>query len=362
MTSETKKEAKKRDNVIDIARGSCIIFMIATHVEAWWGKGQQFSKYTGVFFLVFFFFCSGLFYKEPDNKGSYIRKRICRLEIPYIIVCLMVLVKRYYSGIRPISTLVNSFFYALPAEFEFPYLIVGEKTTGIGPVWFLNCLFVSSCMYVGLGLFIQKTVNHEVVQRSEEGSNSIFSKETILKTIIIVVLAVVASISQKHVVLPFNVQDGLVGVMFLHFGVLAAPYVRKIIALAKINTLKTSGAFIAMLAIYYLDIKYVPYQWLDLGSNKYNPQSLLGTCLGFLLLILGAVLLENVKWVGKLIAFIGLNSMTVLIIHAVDIDILRNWNYVSWPFVITMSVIYVGATYVYVELKIIILQKGAAKK
>ena len=47
---------KQRNNVIDIARGLCIVFMIATHVEAWWGKGQQFSKYTGVFFLVFFFF------------------------------------------------------------------------------------------------------------------------------------------------------------------------------------------------------------------------------------------------------------------------------------------------------------------
>jgi len=353
---------KQRNNVIDIARGACIVFMIATHAEAWWRKGRPFYKYTGVFFLVFFFFCSGLFYKEPNNKERYLRKRTFHLEVPYIIVCLMVLVKRYYSVIRSFSTLVCSFFYALPAKFESPYLVVGEKTTGIGPVWFLNCLYISSCMYMGLGLLIRKIPFHGVTNSSGESSIPEFKAETIIKTIVIVVLAVVASISQKYMVLPLNIQDGLVGMMFLHFGVLAAPYVRKIIALAKTNTLKTSGAFIAVLVIYYLDIKYVPYQWLDLGSNKYNPQSLLGTCLGFLLLILGAVLLENVKWVGKLIAFIGLNSMTVLIIHAVDIDILRNWNYVSWPFVITMSVIYVGATYVYVELKKTILQKEAAKK
>lgn len=353
---------KTRDRVVDIARGVCIIIMILTHVESWWGKGQQFFKYTGVFFLVFFFFCSGLFYNEPKNKGRYLLKRFYRLEIPYMIVCLMVLVKRYYSGVRPVSSLVYSFFYALPAGFESPYLLFGEKTTGIGPAWFLNCLFVSTCIYVGAGLCLRKITYHRVTDSSEKGSDSELNTETILKTIVIVILAVMASISQKYVVLLFNIQDGLIGVMFLHLGVLAAPYVRKTIAWARMDILKTSTVFIVLLFIYYLDINYVPYQWLDLGRNKYNPQSLLGTCLGFLLLILASVLLEKVKWVGQLIAFIGLNSMIVLIIHAVDIDILRDWSQVSWPFVFATFVVYVSATYVYVELKKMILQKKAAKK
>ena len=356
MEIEAKK--KKRNSVIDIARGLCIIFMILTHVAGWWGKYQQFPKYTGVFFLVFFFFCSGIFYKEPDRYGKYICQRFFRLEIPYMIVCLMVLVKRYYSGVRSIPTLVYSFFYALPAEFEAPYLLIGEKTTGIGPAWFLNCLFVSSCMYLGLEACFRRKTHHGDTNYSKKGIVSIINE----KTIIIVALAVMSSISQKYFVLPLNIQDGLVGVMFLHFGVLAAPYVKKVVAWAKLNILRTLVAFIGLLFIYYLDINYVPFQWLDLGSNKYNPQSLIGTCLGFLLLILGSVLLDKVKYVGKLLAFIGLNSMTVLMIHAVDIDILRNWNQVSWPFVIVTFVVYVGATYVYVELKKMILQKGVAKK
>ena len=353
---------KTRDKVVDIARGVCIIIMILRHAEAWWGKGQQVFKYAGVFFLVFFFFCSGLFYNEPKNKGRYLLKRFYRLEIPYMIVCLMVLVKRYYSGVRPVSSVVYSFFYALPAGFESPYLLFGEKTTGIGPAWFLNCLFVSSCIYVGAGLCLRKITYHRVTDSSEKGSDSELNTETILKTIVIVILAVMASISQKYVVLPFNIQDGLIGVMFLHLGVLAAPYVRKTIAWARMDILKTSTVFIVLLFIYYLDINYVPYQWLDLGRNKYNPQSLLGTCLGFLLLILASVLLEKVKWVGHLIAFIGLNSMIILIIHSVDIIILRDWSQVSWPFVFATFVVYVSATYVYVELKKVILQKRTTEK
>ncbi len=357
MTSEAKKEAQKRDNVIDIARGACIFFMIATHVEAWWGKGQQFSKYTGVFFLVFFFFCSGLFYKYPKDKGRYILKRFYRLESPYIIICFMVLVKRYNSGIRSVPSLVYSFFYALPAEFESPYLLAGEKTIGVGAAWFLNSLFIRCCIYPGLGGCIRYIMRYRAAGSSKESNAYTLKAETMHKTIVIVALAVSASISQKYVLLPLNIQDGLAGMMFLHFGVLSAYYVKKLVAWAKKNIIKTSFAFLIMLTIYYIDINYVPYQWFDLGSNKYNPQSLIGTSLGFLLLILGSVLLEKIKYIGQFIAFIGHNSIIVLIIHAVDIDILRNWNLVSWPFVISTFVVYVGATYVYVELKKTILQK-----
>ena len=355
------KKGKTRDNVIDIARGACIIFMILTHVSGWWGKYQQFPKYTGVFFLVFFFFCSGMFYREPADKRRYTWKRFTRLEIPYIIVCLMVLVKRYYSGIRSAHVLINSFFYALPAEFESPYLLIGEMTTGIGPAWFLNCLFVSSCMYLALGLCLRGFARHRMVDGSDDRDTVNCNAEIFFKTALVIILAIVASMSQKYVVLPFNIQDGLVGVMFLHFGVLSAPYINRLITGAKKNTLKTAVFFIVILVIYYLDINYVPYQWLDLGSNKYNPQSLIGTCLGFLLLILGSVLLEKNKYTGNLISFIGQNSMIVLVIHAVDIDILRNWSRVSWPFVIATFAIYIGAAYVYVELKKMLGQKGTAK-
>lgn len=351
------KQKKNRDTVIDIARGLCIIFMILVHLSGWWGKYQQISKYTGVFFLVFFFFCSGIFYREPECYGRYILKWFYRLEIPYIIVCLLVLAKRYYSGIRDIPSLVYSFFYALPAGFESPYLFFGEKTTGIGPAWFLNCLFVSSCLYLGLSLCVQGFTHHGAADDLKGHNLSTLKAETVLKTIIAVALAVIASISQKYVVLPFNLQDGLVGMMFMHFGVLAAPYLRKAVAWAKMNILKTSVLISVLLPIYYLDINYVPYQWFDLGSNRYNPQSLVGTGLGFLLLILGSVLVEKIKHVGQLIAFIGLNSMIVLIIHAVDIDVIRNWSQISWPFVIATFAVYIGATYVYVELKKMIQQK-----
>ena len=362
MVNKTKQEIndKKRDNVIDIARGACSIFMILTHAETWWGKSQQFSKYTGVFFLVFFFFCSGLFFKEPENKCRYLLQKFCRLEIPYIIVCIMVLAKRYNSGIRHIPSLINSFFYALPAEFEPPFLLFGTKTIGIGPAWFLNCLYICLCIYIAIGICFRIIFHFKYVKNSENGRNSNYKMEVVFKTIVIVVLAIIASVSQKYCVLPLNIQDGLIGTMFFHFGVIAVPYVKKLIYWAKKDTTKASILFIIMIVIYYLDINYIPYQWLDLGSNKYNPESLIGTAIGFLLLILGSVLLEKVKYIGQLMSFIGLNSMIVLMIHAVDIDILRDWRQVSLLFIIATFAGYISATYVYVGVKKLCLQKGAA--
>ena len=66
-----------------------MICMILVHMFSWWGNAYpNFNKYTGVFFLVFFFFASGVCFKAVPWK-DYVIKRFKRLLLPYYIYCVI---------------------------------------------------------------------------------------------------------------------------------------------------------------------------------------------------------------------------------------------------------------------------------
>ena len=190
---ELERGVKKRDTEVDIAKGICIVCMILVH--ATYGIHPKINSYTGVFFLVFFFFSAGFFFKNPAKPVSFITRRLERLEVPYVLVCIIIFINMYLHGYRNFPVLVNSLFYALPAEFSSPYMVAGTATIGIGPIWFLNCLFFTSLFYLPL-LKVEKKS----------------------RTLIVIALAVIAKISQTYFLLPFTVQDALIGMMFLHAG------------------------------------------------------------------------------------------------------------------------------------------------
>lgn len=77
---------RQRNRNLDIAKGICMICMILVHMFSWWGNAYpNFNKYTGVFFLVFFFFASGVCFKAVPWK-DYVIKRFKRLLLPYYIL------------------------------------------------------------------------------------------------------------------------------------------------------------------------------------------------------------------------------------------------------------------------------------
>ena len=199
---ELERFVKKRDTEVDIAKGICIICMILVH--ATYGIHPKINSYTGVFFLVFFFFSAGFFFKNPTDPVSFITRRLERLEVPYVLVCIIIFINMYLHGYRNFPVLVNSLFYALPAEFSSPYMIAGTATIGIGPIWFLNCLFFTSLFYLPL-LKVEKKS----------------------RTLIVIALAVIAKISQSYFLLPFTIQDALIGILFLHAGQLLYPHIQQ---------------------------------------------------------------------------------------------------------------------------------------
>ncbi|MDE7330692.1 MAG: hypothetical protein K2O16_00405 [Lachnospiraceae bacterium] len=185
---------------LDIAKGLCMICMILTHISGWTGSFQAINKYTSVFFLIFYFINSGLFFKSIENFSVFFIKMARKLLIPYIVLTIIYfiyyeIVNRNYVG----NSLSEIFYRCLVSLIlASPAWIQGVSffhvdSISVGPIWFWSCMFFTYILY----FYISKSK---------------------WKLHISVILAMIASISMKKFILPFNLQCACVGCMFFAIG------------------------------------------------------------------------------------------------------------------------------------------------
>lgn len=134
MTSE------KRIQFIDLAKGICISFVVLFHIFRACMIGHSHHEVPIMsfflddillsFMMPFYFFLSGLFYKQYSGKYTFIIKRINKLLIPFISMFLITVVIR------------NLIEYAISPNYDLETLkndIIDLKPNT--PLWFLLCLF-----------------------------------------------------------------------------------------------------------------------------------------------------------------------------------------------------------------------------
>ena len=327
----------KRNKTIDIAKGMCIICMIIVHFFSWWGKYPEFNKYVGVFFLVFFFIASGFFFKTPIDYKKYIYKRIKKLLVPYIIFTLIYLLYISFQRgslfgpdyINTLKTIFASLITALPAEFN-RVLWFDQSTIGIGPIWFLNCLFFTNMIYI----LINKTKH---------------------KFLLSLVVAIIGQLTQKIILIPFNIQVALIGCLFFAIGDCGKNKISQYVEFLKKKTLKINFLLLIVeLSIYYFTINYLPHQWMNLGQNSYEIISIISTLVGVTILLSVSIIVEKTEFIEEFFNNYGKDSMFILILHNLDILILRNWNYCTWEFLVATILGYYFINYIKnrIELKI----------
>ncbi|MBP5547900.1 MAG: hypothetical protein J6X58_03285 [Bacteroidales bacterium] len=138
---------EKRQNHIDCAHGLMILHMMFYHLC---GSIIQDTPYyypllhTFAFFMAWFFFKSGMFYKDRKIK-EVLLLGLKRLVIPALIFSLIGFVC-YLIAKRPETTFSN----------EIDYLYVVGAFRGIGPMWFLTSLYLVQIVY-SLIFLINKT-------------------------------------------------------------------------------------------------------------------------------------------------------------------------------------------------------------
>lgn len=322
MNQTQEKQSRSRVEWLDSARGICLIMMIVCHSFAG-RRWAMFNGYTGLFFLVFFFLCSGLCLDTRTPYPAYIKKQFRKLIVPYLLFavpslcCIMFRSQMWTTNFRRTAIeVILSVVYSYSNTFT----VFGYQTRGVGPVWFFTCLFMTLLLYRAL-------------------------YRVRCKGLIILALAAAASISQKYITLPLTLQDACIGCMFVWIG---DAFRERWFALAKFGeTAKFTVAAAAAVGLSMLSLVLMGLlaflgipALLDLGSNVYSFSSLPVSLLGFGVVILCAVLNMRMQIIHDFLCFYGKNSFQLLILHSIDIVLLRNFNAKSLQFLFATIMVY----------------------
>lgn len=273
----TIETSKKRILWLDIARGICIMCMILSHAFSWCEKTPILNILSGTWFLVFFFFCSGLFFSDKKSFKEYIREQAKRLLLPYFVVVFSYLAYRIYNELwieysfsqRLYLALVSAL-NALPADFQYlPFF--NAPSIGIGPIWFFVCLFLSTILY-----------------------KCIYKMRYNL--ILNILLATLASISQNYITLPFTFQNACIGCMFIALGNHTKNQIFKFVEFLQ----SMRFIFVVILCFVSFNIHVffllkIPNMIVNLGGNVYTMQSIFCSLSGFLFLITLSLVITRSK-------------------------------------------------------------------
>ena len=146
--------------------------------------------------------------------------------------------------------------------------------------------------------------------------------------------AVVASISQIWAVLPFTIQDAFIGCMFIWVGNVAKKKMAFIIEkLEHINiyilillAIVSYGVTKYILGLCWKMGQHFSGRFLDLGSNSYSIVSLPASLAGCVMVVIVSVLIERTKVLDEFFAFCGKESFLILVLHSIDISMVRYWG------------------------------------
>lgn len=190
-------QEKKRLAWLDIAKGICMISVIAGHLKVDWVNRVVFAYHLTVFFLL-----SGYTLKNNLSWGG-VKKRFRSLMLPYGVTCLAVtamdvvnlLIRGETSAIG--KKLVYDLLRSLAASGSIT--AIGQWDIGgrIGAIWFLPALFFAA---TGVQLLLR------------------YVKHSPLRYLISLTAAVAAVLSAKVIWLPFSIQSALLAMPVVLLG------------------------------------------------------------------------------------------------------------------------------------------------
>lgn len=292
---------KERIKYIDIARGIAMLCIVLGHLG-----NSQINRVVFTFHVPLFFFITGYFINNRRSVKDFIKNKARTLLAPYCWTCLVIIL---------IAIIKNVILYgsdaAKQAALEWLYASVycaGDSYSEplvikqIGAIWFLWATFWGS-------IFLRCTLE--------------MKKGTRLTTIMI--LFAMGRWSRRLLWFPFSIQAGCCAVLFMYFGFL----LRGVIEEIKRASLE-SKVMIALFAFWIWGdfIKNFQSFWLvhcDIGRGSID---ILGSICGcYIILLFSWYLEKHNNKVSRALAFVGKNSLFVLCLHVVELDMFpwRSW-------------------------------------
>lgn len=190
----------KRIDYFDIAKGIGIILMIVGHM-GWNAKSIYIDNFIYAFHMPMFFIISGFFFKPKSNKEC-LKKILKKLITPYIVTCIIIIVYKvfeeiFYGNYNNIYNVIKQ--WGIASILGSGKRQIFNFTTTIGAIWFL--LAISFSTY-----FLNKVYNKKY------------------SYIYVLLIFYIGYKTSQFVWLPFSIQSGMTGLLFMYIGCLMKKY------------------------------------------------------------------------------------------------------------------------------------------
>ncbi|MCQ2137448.1 MAG: acyltransferase family protein [Bacteroidales bacterium] len=276
----------RRNTSIDIAKGIGIVFVVLGHLIGKTGDEPLLLTYVKGFVYQFhiplFFFLSGLLFKPDEAWIPFLKKKIKRLYIPFVIANLIFLgvdiLLRTICGHTIIP--IDETKHAIKIILQLSITPMG------GATWFLIALFRTVIIY-------------KILQR-------LFKQVNVIVPIICLAIAYIGTM----VKIGYNVGPTMVALFFYCLGDFAKPLeeeFEKAGTKVKILLFATSFLVLALLR---------PYNQMDVSAGSYQNvfHALIGSLSGIILVLTASSLISRTLPARNL-SNLGTHTMAILIGH-----------------------------------------------
>lgn len=287
-------ENTKRINFFDIAKGIGILCVILGHMEI-----EAANRIVYTFHMPLFFFISGYFgFKREEKMSEFVKQKFDQLIVPYIFTsfCVVIInaIREFALGgntIKRIFTVSFAAIYGSGNAWEKPFHI-----EPIGAIWFLPALFIA--------LVVVKYFNQ-------------YKKPYLF----IILLAYIGYKTSQFIWLPFDIQAGLVAAIFVYLG----NYSREIqLFEIKINKVIVGG----LISIWTFCILFGGSLYMVRNYYGNGLLDVIGALAAVYLIIIICRYIDTKKNVlGKILGFLGRNSLVILCAHLIEINFMIGFIY-----------------------------------
>jgi fucose 4-O-acetylase-like acetyltransferase len=318
-TSSAPALSRQRVDYLDVARGIAIICIILGHFRI-----GEINRFVYTFDVPLFFMITGYFINEKTPVKEFVKRKVRTLIVPYFITGIVILILGTITGffnqgslIRPFRYWLMAVLYGSGSSYTTPFEI-----NEIGPIWFLWATFFSSIL---IRLLLKADYR--------------------IRPFVVAAAFAAGYFSAKYLFwFPLSIQIGLCASLFVYAGYLFRKYNERIKSL---NIAVKIVCFIAVTAIWVWFIITFRSFWLvrcDFGRGL--PDIARSLCACAAVFAISFFIDKYLKPLSKILTVIGKNSIFILCIHAIEINL--------FPFQEILK-IYLPDGYFYLRQTIIII-------
>lgn len=285
---------------ISITKGIGIILMVIGHS----GSPQLVHDYIYLFHMPLFYMASGYFYKGSHvlHKKKFIAKRIKGLYVPFLKWGFIFILLHNLLGYLQLID-INGEGYHVVYDWKMylkatrAVLTCAMPESLIGPVWFLEGLFISYLFLLSLDYAVSKIVTEE-------------NKRIITNCVIVLIILIATFITTDtcNIIFPRNIDRDLGCISLIYMGYVSA----------KLNN---RLAYKAVPAVFcFLAIAMVARYWGTISVADFtirNPFIFLscGYMGWYLIMYVAQIIEKRHDRLCKFLNYIGEHTMTILVFH-----------------------------------------------